>query len=235
MRPKMLTAFGSPARGAAVRRADSARHRRHEPSLGEFVGPRRRPAATTGRPFLRTGPLPRASDSVPMLTTFAPPPAGNLADVAVDRTTDRIWATDGLHFARFTPDGVITTIILPSAPRWRARHGLATIGHNKCGSRTAPRCGDPARHDLHAADHRRGEVRPRGARRRARDIEFVRARDAVGRDQRGRLANTWSAAPPAGRNNIVTPGRACSARTHRTRGRLRERIVLLTDGFKVAQ
>lgn len=75
------------------------------PSVGQFVG-----QSTCGYPngpVVLVHPAGLPFPPCPSVGPFVPPAAGSLGDVAVNKATDRVWATDGLHFSRFTPSGVI--------------------------------------------------------------------------------------------------------------------------------
>jgi hypothetical protein len=82
------------------------------PGVGQFVG-----QSTCGYPngpFILVHPAGLPFPPCPSPGPFVPPPFGSLGDVAVNKATDRIWATDGLHFGRYTPAGVIDmNFILP--------------------------------------------------------------------------------------------------------------------------
>ena len=83
------------------------------PAVGQFVG-----QSTCGYPngpFILVHPAGLPFPPCPSVGPFVPPPFGSLGDVAVNKSTDRIWATDGLHFGRFTPTGTIDmNFILPA-------------------------------------------------------------------------------------------------------------------------
>ena len=83
------------------------------PSVGQFVG-----QSTCGYPngpVVLVHPAGLPFPPCPSVGPFVPPAAGSLGDVAVNKATDRVWGTDGLHFSRFTPSGVIDmNFILPT-------------------------------------------------------------------------------------------------------------------------
>ena len=103
----LLAAAGAPAAAQTLYAIEGT-----APTVGQFVG-----QSTCGYPngpWIQVHPAGLPFPPCPSPLPFVPPPFGSLGDIAVNKFTDRVWATDGVHYARYTPAGVIDmNFILP--------------------------------------------------------------------------------------------------------------------------